>query len=260
LEQHRDVKQRRAEATSSDTPSSATDGRTTVDLSDFELPSALDDKTTKALLKDMTKLLSIDGYHWRAIVRLCRRAYWARLWIWQEVIASRFDPIVVCGDTVFVWADLCLASHYLLVFGATILRQTGRSKFYVDEQGQTSPQNQPHRIANTRLQYMKPGKGAKMMRKNFGRLVLEGNRNDFECTDERDRLFAHVGLCKYDKLTAAEYEKPFWQLYRDFWADIIARPGCVNLLTYVEDASMRLNRPRKCAMTATKTQPKQCET
>ena len=241
VEENRHMKQREEASRKVGGRSNGIDGDAETEPSDFELLAGLSDRKSAALLKDMTKLSSFDALHWRALTRLSRRAYWGRLWIWQEVITSLSDPIVACGDTVFAWSELCLATHYLVAFGASLLVQMGHSDFYVD--GPT-PRSQPHRIANTRVDYMKPAQGAAWMRAKFASFVLENNRNDFDCFDERDRLFAHVGVCKYERLSATEYAKPYWQLYHDFWADALERSGLVNLLTYMEDDSVRRERPK----------------
>ena len=78
----------------------------------------------------------------------------------------------------------------------------------------------------------------------FGRLVLQGNRNAYTCWDERDRLYAMVGICEFERLADWDYGRPFEELYLRFWAEVLNWTKEVNWLTYVEVVSARASRPR----------------
>lgn len=175
----------------------------------------------------------IDMDTWRAVTRTSAREYWQRLWVWKEVVASKNCPIIVSGHTVVSWEDMRLASHGQMIFGKSTLAGKLRPGMVT--------RNSPHQMAWWRDKYME--KGADWMQEKFGRLVLQLNRNAYVCRDERDKIFAHVGLCQRTKL-AEWYKRPFEELYLHFWMDVIRRTNEVNFLTFVEDAEARNVRPK----------------
>lgn len=149
-------------------------------------------------------------------------------------MAAKCDPIVVCGRSVIEWEDLRLASHGQIIFG--------KSTFGGKLRPGMMTRNLPHQMAWWRDQYLE--RGPDWMRQKFGRLVLQGNRNSYVCWDERDKIFAHVGICQRTELAKWDYSEPFEELYVHFWSEIMQRVKEVNFLAFVEDASARKNRPR----------------
>lgn len=196
---------------------------------------------------DLPLLSSIDAETWRAVGDLVtRRAYWRRLWVWQEVMAAKEDPIVVCGRHILSWKDLRDVSHVWTVFGIGAMRRPGEPHSNILPAGM-SLINLPYQLARWRDYYRDPQNGVNgrpSMRWKFGTLVFQINRNAYVCEDERDKIYAHIGICEYDKLEGWGYEKPFWELYTHFWSDIMDRTKEVNFLTFIEDASARMNRPK----------------
>jgi len=186
----------------------------------------------------------IPSDSWLAVRELAHNGYFRRQWIWQEVIASTADPVVVCGAHVLSsWQALRKASHTLLLFGETILIRAGASEPRPDYATEGMPTvNLPHQLANIRDQYCLHGQPH--MLGKFGHLVLWQNRNSYMCWDERDRLYAMVGLCGFRRLEDWDYSRPFKELYVHFWCDVLRRTKDVNYLTYVEDAAARRYRPR----------------
>ncbi|KAK5659162.1 hypothetical protein OQA88_1252 [Cercophora sp. LCS_1] len=187
--------------------------------------------------EDLAAIQQIEADAWRAVGELASREYWQRLWVWQEVIAARKEPVVVCGLEELAWEDLRLASHARIVFpgaklghGEVLLRRGMRTR------------NFPYQMAWWRDQYR--ARGTDWLRQKFGRLVLSGNRNAFVCGDERDKIFAHAGLCGRTELAAWDYARPFEELYVHWWCEIMQRVQEVNFLTFVEDAGARKLRPQ----------------
>jgi len=182
---------------------------------------------------------------WLAVRALVRKEYFRRQWIWQEIVAAKAEPVVVCGAHVLSsWQALRKAAHALLVFGDNVLnRDAAASADLMDPAAQgMSTVNMPHQLAFFRDHYAQQGQPH--MRRLFGDLVLRGNRNSYMCWDERDRLFAMMGICGYERLETWEYSRPFEELYLHFWSDVMRRTKDVNFLTYVEDAAAHRCRPR----------------
>ncbi|KAK0742918.1 heterokaryon incompatibility protein-domain-containing protein [Schizothecium vesticola] len=182
----------------------------------------------------------IDAEGWLAVHDLMHRKYFRRQWIWQEVIASRDDPVVFCGDSLVSWEGLRKASHAFTIFGST--RLIGEGRMPQADLGGMRTVNLPYQLAWYRDQYRQSGQS--WMRSRFGKLVLQGNRNSYTCWDERDRLYAMTGICGFDRLASWDYGRPFEELYLHFWCDCLSRTNEVNLLTFVEGVSARASRPR----------------
>jgi hypothetical protein len=193
---------------------------------------------------DLRFIHLIDVDSWLAVRSLAFREYWRRQWVWQEIISSKADPIVVCGYHTLIWEDLRRATHAFTTFGDDAIRRQGRIVPLPDyfTQDMMMFVNHAHRIAFWRDLFLR--NGTPDFRLRFGTLVLQEARNSYTCWDERDRLFAHVGVCKYEKLDGWAYSRPFAKLYTHFWCDILRRAWNVNLLTFIEDESARWERPR----------------
>jgi hypothetical protein len=74
-------------------------------------------------------------------------------------------------------------------------------------------------------------------------LVLDINRNYYYCFDPRDKIYAHLGVCKYEvEGFTPDYGKSIRDVYTEFWWEILKRTAHVRLLTYVEDASCSSTR------------------
>ncbi|KAM5347434.1 hypothetical protein ACJ41O_010439 [Fusarium nematophilum] len=200
-----------------------------------------DGERAEAAMDNMPLIGEIDAKHWHAVFNMVDRAYWSRLWIWQELVAAKADPVVVCGDAVFSWEAIRKVSHYFTIFGSDALIRLGKP---ISKGRQMIPRNRPHQVAHCRDEYMDPQSGPAWMRRRFGRLVFDTNRNSYQCFDERDKIYAHMGLCQFDKLDDWDYGAPFWDLYRQFWFEIVDRTKNLNFLTFVEDASARQARPK----------------
>ncbi|KAK3314588.1 heterokaryon incompatibility protein-domain-containing protein [Apodospora peruviana] len=205
-----------------------------------------DGNSADKALSDLPLICGIDAERWLAVHGLAHREYFRRQWIWQEVIASRADPLVFCGHNEISWEGLRKASHALTVFGDTRLIKEGRmpNPEYADgRQGMAMrTANLPYQLAWYRGQYRRYGQP--WMRARFGKLVLQGNRNAYTCSVEHDRLYAMIGICGFDRLAGWGYDRPFEELYQYFWFDALSRTKEVNFLTFVEDVSARSNRSR----------------
>ncbi|KAL8928745.1 MAG: hypothetical protein Q9208_001523 [Pyrenodesmia sp. 3 TL-2023] len=65
---------------------------------------------------DLTKPAPFDDGTYQSIYLLFKRAWFTRLWIWQEVFLARDSAVVSCGDSAMTWtsftkAVLCLGSR-----------------------------------------------------------------------------------------------------------------------------------------------------
>jgi hypothetical protein len=200
------------------------------DLSGWDRMNAMTDEETSNLIH-LFSGASIDAETWRAVEDLTvRRSYWSRLWIWQEIVAAKEDPVVVCGHHVLSWKDMRDVSHAWIQLGTATMIQQNLPTTYRPPLGMLETSH-PYQLAFWRDSYREPQNGPSWIRWRFGTLVLELNRNSYVCSDERDKIYAHVGICGYDKLKDWDYKRPF--CLRD-----------VNLLTFIEDPAARNNRPK----------------
>ncbi|KAK4118773.1 hypothetical protein N657DRAFT_650963 [Parathielavia appendiculata] len=194
---------------------------------------------------DLPLIHAIKPDSWMAVRDIIsQRAYWLRLWVWQEVMAAKQDPVVVCGQQVMTWEEVRLASGGLTTFGDAAMTRRGRPPPVRNEvkNGDWLAPNLPHTMAWWRDMYVE--NGADWIKQKFGRLVLSLNRNLYVCWDERDKIYAHLGLCQREQLAKWRFSKSFDKLYLRFWCEVMQRTKEVNFLTFVEDAASRSQRPR----------------
>lgn len=176
--------------------------------------------------------------HWFAVRNFLQRPYFQRMWIFQELIVAK-EIVITCGKHILDWNDVRNISQAFSTFGCDIMTRYSRAGFWAAES------NSPHRVAFWRDQYQ--SKPTERLRRQFGPFVLTLNRNDFQCSNGRDMLYAHMGVCNYDRIVP-DYKKPLGQVYMEFWADVLERvPTSINFLTCVEDASCSVNRSRYTA-------------
>ena len=122
--------------------------------------------------KDLPLVHAIDGDSWRAVAELSTRECWQRLWVWQEAIAARREPVVVCGGHILAWEDVRLATHARTILAGA----SGRGLAL--RPGMTT-RNFPYHMAFWRDRYLEWG--TDRMRQKFGSFVLSGNRNTYVC-------------------------------------------------------------------------------
>jgi hypothetical protein len=176
---------------------------------------------------------SLGFEHWFYVRNFLQRAYFQRMWIFQEVILAQ-KIIVTCGKRVMNWEDVRDISQAFSSFGTDIMTRYSRPGSWAGEC------NGPHRTAFWRDQYRAKPEG-EGLRKQFGPFVLVLNRNAYKCGNRRDVLYAHIGVCNYDRIVP-DYKKPVAQVYTEFWIDVLERvPTSLDFLTCVEDSSGSVN-------------------
>jgi hypothetical protein len=142
---------------------------------------------------------------------------------------------VTCGRHKLSWDDVAVVSKAYVQFGASTLASHSQAGKPISEDV-----GAPHHIAVGRDIFRQDRAG---LRKMFGPYVLYLNRNDFRCQDGRDMLYAHMGVCRYDKLTVS-YDKPVSQVYTEFWSEILTRTPVapLGMLTFIEDRTQSRHR------------------
>jgi hypothetical protein len=171
---------------------------------------------------------------WRAIKRFLQRPYWQRMWVLQEIISASTIE-VSCGMAKLTWDDVCSVSQAFTWYGMGVL--TNHTQI---EEVLMSGLGTPHRIEMRRSQYSEDI--VLGLRSRFASMILDLSRTDFECEDGRDMLYAHLGVCRYERLPVT-YEKPVTQVYTEFWAEVLLRgPTTLNFLACVEDRTQGEHR------------------
>jgi hypothetical protein len=158
---------------------------------------------------------------WLAVQRLLERDWFNRLWTRQEItLAKRHRALVVVGPTTISWSRFICAVGYVFVKysnSPSIQRSIdfARKISSIWNFGRTEP--------NTR-----------------GLLTLIEYSKSCECTDNRDRLYALLGLLhpeqRLDLDFAPNYKLSVKDVYKLF-AKYYAKKGVVNLLAYCNMAT-----------------------
>lgn len=150
----------------------------------------------RAEKEELPLILALGVESWLAIRDIVSRAYWQRLWVWQEIMATRNDPVVVCGYEVMTWVELRVASGGLVAFGNTAITRRRMPMHGAQEEmaahGRITT-NSPHQMAWWRDLYRE--NGAEWMKQKFGLLVVSLNRSLYVCWNERDKMWVSARGC-----------------------------------------------------------------
>ena len=125
-----------------------------------------------------------------AVTRLCRRMYWTRLWIIQELMLAK-DTCLLCGDMSIAWTDFC-----------NVLQSNERVS-----------QSRNDRNRDYEIVSRSPAMSiVKQSQQGLQRTLwdLMSQNYDLECADQKDKIFALLGIAKVDPLLAIQpdYQMP----------------------------------------------------
>jgi hypothetical protein len=137
---------------------------------------------------------------WTAIGKLCRRDYWQRMWIIQEVQLAR-KLYIYCGSRSASWNalkdTLDLANRCLACKGLA------KEKILLDVATSLAARLESHRLK-------RESRGSTLKE------LLHDCRESL-CTDQRDKIYALVGLASdcQDGQLVVDYSKSLAQVYKD---------------------------------------------
>ena len=158
---------------------------------------ALGSNNTEAI---RNKWRDIDPRKWLALASLCKREYWHRTWIIQEILlASRIE--LLCGDDKISWKAL---EHMANVIPRRRDRLMDAS---VADTVAEICDSLPIRYVGHRLK-QQPASLSNLLD------IYQNAR----CLDSRDKVYAMLALasdCRYGSALAADYSKDIFQLFKD---------------------------------------------
>ena len=157
---------------------------------------------TTVTLKERTLITDYKGHRaaWAAIGKLCRRDYWRRMWIIQEVQLAR-KLFIHCGGRSASWN--ALKDTLDLANRCLECKDLAKEKVLLDVANSLAA-----RLETQRLKRESHGSTLKEL--------LHDCRESL-CTDQRDMIYALVGLasdCQCGEL-AVDYSKSLDQIYKD---------------------------------------------
>lgn len=160
-----------------------------------------------------------DSSQWTALNAIFWRPWFTRIWIIQELAVSK-DPIVVCGDSFFPWTEMAYAAQFALEHSLTAITSIDPRR--------------PISLENFRQDYL-THKGESLM------LSLLLKARDAFATDDRDKIFALMGLCGQDLSGfAPDYSLSIEEVFTRFSKYYIEKTGNLDILGAVEDHSYSL--------------------
>lgn len=124
----------------------------------------------------------------RALLSLCHNKYWSRIWIVQEIVVAQ-DVVVSCGDRSFKWTQLQQLLQWL-------------DKLYINGHSENYPlasaiYSSPAMVIITFRAIWQPMPNDV---KGFPLASILVSHKDMNSTDERDMLYALLGLIHDDEL------------------------------------------------------------
>ena len=153
----------------------------------------------------------INDESWAALANLCRREYWYRTWIIQELLlASKIDLLL--GVTKFSWKAL---EHIANAIKSIDVIESSKAEKIAD-----ILDSLPFRFVEQRV---------KQQLASLGTLLY--NYQDSQCVDPRDKVYAMLGFasdCRAGGTLVADYSKDLCQVYMDviqFYGDKSSKEG-----------------------------------
>lgn len=135
-------------------------------------------------------VLPYDSRSWDAVMRLCQRPYFTRVWIMQELHLSNHRTVLQCGSDSMSWMNLRKAVKCLHM-SQNLPSPLFRNETSVVRQLGNYDARKPYRQLNMAVR-------------------------DRHCSDDRDRIYGLLGLmpeCLRDRITP-NYEMTVGEVYR----------------------------------------------
>lgn len=140
----------------------------------------------------------------RALVELCERPYWRRMWIIQEVISAR-NIIAFCGTKRFDWGCLTKLYQKLKVLESTNWLAHHPFALAVFQSSASA-------IIWQRAYWRHPIIPTPSLKK------LISVFSSWQCTDLRDKVYALVGMASPETAVVPDYSRTTYQICQDIWA------------------------------------------
>jgi hypothetical protein len=212
-----------------------------LEKSKLELPQNLDDPELYRVLG----IPYIEPQQWLDYGAFLQRTWFGRIWVIQEIaVAQRI--VVLCGAQVVLWTDIIAA--------AKLLKETQLVDLLVDEvvEAISCPTTSPGYVANILTNpFIFENVKHKAISLNLEKLLAYSKY--FNATDDRDRVFAILGLWEQDlkHKEVPDYIEPNYQLSVEHvyataaWATI-REMADLNVLSLVEDSSFSPRKVQNC--------------
>lgn len=183
------------------------------------------DPTKKSQRPDLEEsLASSNIQHWVILARLFYRSWFERLWVIQEVAASKpMATWAAWGATLIPWCTIERAARYILRPGS-VLPPPHISRLF--------PSIGAHQVTQVALSSM-----LNVDTNNI--LTILHNTQGAICTDPRDRLYAILGIVDSTEASDVEidYSLPVQGVYCKWARKRVQRVGGLDILNACADSS-----------------------
>ena len=152
--------------------------------------------------------LPFDRNTWDSLVLLFRRSWFGRLWVWQEIRLANERAIVYCGRRSMLWQHLRVSRTFLHT--------------------RTQPLGSRQFLDNRALLLCMYDRS----KYSLGN-ILEGSRG-YECSDDKDKIYALLGICQVQLNIKPDYRKSTAQVYEEAFMACFVRTRTLDLLRYCQ--------------------------
>ena len=143
----------------------------------------------RELAQQMHKVIMWSIKQVRSVSSLCKRRYWSRMWIIQEIMLAK-DIEIQCGSEILEWSKLQHLHHYIKSVSSLSDKECSPLlKAIISSPAMT--------IVSTRWR--------PIARENLGFLLETCGTHG--CEDIRDKLFALAGVATYGSHIVIDYSK-----------------------------------------------------
>lgn len=166
---------------------------------------------------------------WEATVELCRRHYWRRAWIVQEIILAP-RKVVMCGPFYMSWHTIFTAfpmvHHSLRTISSSLLQNVAL----------TQVQDRIHEflVAMDSIDSLLSLTCTSPQHEGPKDSLLEvlPCLRDQECKDPKDKVFAAIGLLKNEEGLSPDYSKSVEEIFQDVAVRYIQTHSSLHILGF----------------------------
>lgn len=175
-------------------------------------------------------LSAFENAEWQCLRELFEIQWFSRIWIVQEVVLSRQDPVFIHGDITYPWAQVEWAASWLRRNGYLRLSHFTEGLLHVDNIG-----------------YLRRAKAEWPLN-----ALMSITQNKFRATDQRDKVYALLGMAaeSIDSATLPQtllpdYTLDVCEVYMKAARYFLERTGSLAILTRVRGTPGSLSKNRR---------------
>ncbi|KAF9694313.1 hypothetical protein EKO04_007759 [Ascochyta lentis] len=196
----------------------------------FSVPEEIPNQLFSDSIHSATGLPALESTEWHCLCELFEIQWFSRIWIVQEVVLSKRDPIFMHGNITFAWERVEWAASWLRRNGYLRLSQIPEGLLHVDNIG-----------------YLRRAKAEWPLN-----ALMSITQNKFRATDQRDKVYGLLGMAAESVDSIAlpdalipDYSVEVYHVYLKAARFFLEHCGSLAILTRIRGTPGSVSRKRR---------------